>query len=336
VEDNEEEVEDNEEEVEDNEEEVEDNDEMVDNVEEQFVDNEEEEVEDNKEIQFEKKKNIIKNNLEDTENQKNNLNNQIIEQSSEEEDNSELLVENIELDNLKNKKNINNTDKYKIDIYATDQGDPKFYSNYLANLPSTYKNVVCIKLSSFSIPKNNYNITPLNNNLNIIIEKNNYNLKIEEGYYNINSLLNFINNKLNEINKNIEINLDKENKIIFKNLKSNKFSIFNNKNSICKIFGFFKSKYEDQNKYISEKAYNLSSNNKVYLFLENIDHNNYFAQIDLNESDINRSTLYFDKPIKNLSGLNLKFKYSKDPKNNDYYHFNNKPHKLTFELLTKK
>ena len=111
--------------------------------------------------------------------------------------------------------------------------------------------------------------------------------------------------------------------------------MINNKKNILNILGFKRNNYSGMNNYISEENYNLSSNDKIYLFLENLDNNRYFAKLDLNTKNTNKVESYFKKPIESLSGLNLKFKYSDDPKINDYYHFNNKPHKLTFEVLTK-
>jgi hypothetical protein len=267
---------------------------------------------------------------------RNNNNKFIIEDSSDEDtgiDYTNIINEESDEHIINN----NNLNINEVTILSKKDCKEEHCNNYTAKLSSIYNDVVGIELESCNIPSNNYNIIPLNNTFEYIINKRRKIIRIQEGKYDIDKLIKALCVGFEKYNDNIKIILE-NNYITIENKDRVKFYMIRCNKTISLLLGFKDINYENNHKYKAENQYNLSINNSFYLFIDNIS-NNYFAKIDCNNKKINllnASSNFINNPIKTLSKLNLKFKYSSNKEMNDYYHFNNKVHKLNFKIITKK
>ena len=164
------------------------------------------------------------------------------------------------------------------------------------------KYIIGIKLMSYSIPQPRYNIEVGKNNIFRIKNTNNeiIELILNSGKYVIDNLIEKLNTKSEkykfELNEEqiVEITSDESFEIIPTPLSN-------------EILGFI-SLCKETNKYIAEKPWDLRIEEKVFLFLNNIDYSTPFAVLYINNQG--NYQFKFEKPII-LNKLDLSFKDSK-------------------------
>jgi hypothetical protein len=165
----------------------------------------------------------------------------------------------------------------------------------------TIENIVGIKLMSYSIPEARYNIESEKNNIfqiknitNEIIE-----LKLNSGKYSIESLLEKLNTKFEKykfqlnVEQFVEISSDETFEIISTPLSREVLGF----TSICK----------DNSKFVADKSWDLRIEEKIFLFINNIDNTRPFAILYKNNQGNN--PIKFEELIK-LDKLELSFKDS--------------------------
>ena len=184
---------------------------------------------------------------------------------------------------------------------------------------SNVNNISLIKLISYSLPNNIYNINNNNNELIINFENDdNVVIKIKPGKYNINNLINNINDKLENIQlsltdtQNIKITSEKPFRLVKTNLSYNNL-------------GFKKYNEEFEKNLLSDHIWDLRLPDKLYLFIDNINNNIPFGILYFNK--IIQSEIKFDDPI-NLNNFHIRI----CDKNKNLYDFNNLKHTLNFQL----
>ena len=213
---------------------------------------------------------------------------------------------------------INNTKFYQMEIH-----NENFSSYYTYNFEKL-DNIASIKLLSYSIPSINFNIEEDKNNIfefefeaNDVIE-----IKLESGKYGIDELLNSLNKNeyglifsLDNITQKVTVSSEKE------------FKINPSPLSISNLF-FTDNNYENLKEYKATKIFDLRSDNKISLYLNNIDNNSPFA-ILYPESTSN-AILNFENLI-SLEKLDILFKDSKGRIHNFY----NSEHNISLQLEVK-
>ena len=286
--------------------------------------------------QLVKKKDELLNIVEKLKNKNNNK--YIIEDSSDEDvciDYTNIINEDSEEYN----NNIIKDNSVNIDdifVSSKEYSKNNNYNTYSIPLKKEFKNVIGLELGNCNIPSNNYNIIPSNNSFEYIINHRRKIIRIQEGKYNIKKLIKALHVGFEKYGDKIKITINND-YITITNLDRIKFYIVNCNKTISKLLGFKKINYENEYIYKAEEKFNLNVKNILYLFIDNIS-NSYFAKIDSDNKKIilsNRASIFVNNP-KKLRELNIRFKYSVNNKNKDYYHFNNKPHTLIFKIITKK
>jgi len=213
---------------------------------------------------------------------------------------------------------INNTKFYQMEIH-----NENFSSYYTYNFEKL-DNIASIKLLSYSIPSINFNIEEDKNNIfefefeaNDVIE-----IKLESGKYCIDELLSSLNKNehglifsLDNITQKVTVSSEKE------------FKINPSPLSISNLF-FTDNNYENLKEYKATKIFDLRSDNKISLYLNNIDNNSPFA-ILYPESTSN-AILNFENLI-SLEKLDILFKDSKGRIHNFY----NSEHNISLQLEVK-
>jgi hypothetical protein len=282
-------------------------------------DNKEKELE-NKEIEFNKK-------LKEFENKEKEFNNKKLELDQLENRLNLMSENNKVLDfELKKKKKIlddilekyqNEIEKVYLQMEISSDSESEFVHNF-----REIQNISAIKLLSYSLPDSIYNIDNNNNNLVLKTKENNdIIVKIVPGNYKIENLLEKLNKNLEQ--HKITFELNDTQKII---VKSNDQKEFMLQDSILlnKVLGFNNfSEYKDN--FLSENIWDLRSNNKLYIYIDNIRDNVPFGII------------YFDNivssEIKFEDGINLShFKIRILDSNNNLYDFNNLKYSLNFQF----
>jgi hypothetical protein len=163
----------------------------------------------------------------------------------------------------------------------------------------TIENIVGIKLMSYSIPEARYNIESEKNNIfqiknitNEIIE-----LKLNSGKYSIESLLEKLNTKSEKykfqlnVEQFVEINSDEIFEIISTPLSR-------------EVLGFT-SNCKENSKFIADKLWDLRIEEKIFLFINNLDDSKPFAVLYKNNQG--NDSFKFEKLIK-LDKLELSFR----------------------------
>jgi hypothetical protein len=213
---------------------------------------------------------------------------------------------------------INNTKFYQMEIH-----NENFSSYYTYNFEKL-DNIASIKLLSYSIPSINFNIEEDKNNIfEFEFEANNViEIKLESGKYGIDELLNSLNKNeyglifsLDNITQKVTVSSEKE------------FKINPSPLSISNLF-FTDNNYENLKEYKATKIFDLRSDNKISLYLNNIDNNSPFA-ILYPESTSN-AILNFENLI-SLEKLDILFKDSKGRIHNFY----NSEHNISLQLEVK-
>ena len=167
---------------------------------------------------------------------------------------------------------------------------------------------------SYSLPQTRFNINKYNNTLSFKINEDISNININPGKYTIDEIIIILNNKLS----NIKISINNEQNIVIES--ENNFNIIETVMS-KDVFGFI-SECSNNNKYTSDKLWDLRINDKVYLYLNNLSDNPLGVLYFNGQSDIQ---FKFQEPF-DLDYLDITFK---DVKGREH-DFNNLPHSLSF------
>ena len=163
------------------------------------------------------------------------------------------------------------------------------------------ENIIGIKLMSYSIPQARYNIESEKNNIFQIKNMNNeiIELKLNSGKYSIESLLEKLNTKSEKykfelnVEQIVEISSDESFEIISTPLSREVLGF----TSICK----------DNTKFIADKSWDLRIEEKIFLFINNIDNTRPFTVLYTNNQG--NDSIKFEEVIK-LDKLELSFKDS--------------------------
>ena len=172
-------------------------------------------------------------------------------------------------------------------------------------------NIIGIKLMSYSIPQPRYNIEENKNNIfKIIIDGEEKEYTLKSGKYKIEDVLSILGNKTGLIfnlnyEQKVEISLKKE-KIVEENEINKTFDIIPTTLSI-EILGMT-SASTNNNTYTAEKTWDLRIEDKIYLFINNIEEKIPLAVLYLGNQAVQQ--FRFEEPI-NLNRLELHFKDSK-------------------------
>ena len=183
-------------------------------------------------------------------------------------------------------------------------------SNYIFEF-NKISNITGVKLMSYSIPQPRYNIEENKNNIfkyifngeTIEVELKTGKYKIEELLYNLTKKTNLIFDLNYEQKVDVKINI-KEDSV--DNLDVNTFEIVSTPLS-KEILGFT-SECTNSNNYIADRTWDLRVEDKIYLFLDNIENTLPFAVLYLNNQAVQQ--FKFEEPIE-LDKLELTFKDSK-------------------------
>jgi len=163
------------------------------------------------------------------------------------------------------------------------------------------ENIIGIKLMSYSIPQARYNIESEKNNIFQIKNMNNeiIELKLNSGKYSIESLLEKLNTKSEKykfelnVEQIVEISSDESFEIISTPLSREVLGF----TSICK----------DNTNFIADKSWDLRIEEKIFLFINNIDNTRPFTVLYTNNQG--NDSIKFEELIK-LDKLELSFKDS--------------------------
>jgi hypothetical protein len=206
----------------------------------------------------------------------------------------------------------------KIKKYLLDVSSENSLTYYTYNF-NTINNIIGIQLEKFSIPEIEYNIEEdINNIFELEIDNENKQIILGDGKYDINSLI----ETLNTNDLQLEFGLDEVSQKI--TVKSNRNFIILPSTLSFNILGFVGS-YNNNNEYKADKCFDLRRDNKVYLYLNNIDNTNPLAILYPNQTP--NAEIKFENPI-SLDKLDIVFKNSKGHLCN----FHNLEHSLTFNI----
>jgi hypothetical protein len=225
----------------------------------------------------------------------------------------------------RNKIKKTNRDYHEIKISSSEYVEPEFFNDYIAELKEPLKKVVKLELSSYKLPQSKYQFTYVGNE-----EKRTISLVPEKD---INELIRELQNAFNDGEDKLRIKLLKNNKIEISAKHS--FDILVNDQALCEVLGFTKLSYFGKKKYVSDKEYNISLMNKLYMYLENIIDDQPFAILDINDDTIeNQNNTNYKIPIDELNELHIKFKNKADSSDNYLHDFQDQDHELNFKVST--
>jgi hypothetical protein len=173
---------------------------------------------------------------------------------------------------------------------------------------------------SYSLPAVRFNITNDNNNIfKFKIDGVETIVEVPSGKYDIADLIYRLNELLLEYN--IKLSISIEQKIIIES--DNNFELIET-NMIKYNLGFTKiGEYVIKNNYISENVWDLRIDDKVYLYLSNLEDETPFGVLYFTGHSV--SQFKFQNPF-NLNKLDIIFKNSYG----GLYNFHNLPHILSF------
>lgn len=173
-------------------------------------------------------------------------------------------------------------------------------SKYVFNF-NKISNIHGIKLMSYSIPVPRYNIEEDKNNIfKIKSNEETTEIKLNSGKYKIDDLLGVLNKK-----SNLTFELNYEEKVEVKD--ENEFEIIPTPLSM-EVLGFTETPSELANEYVANKTWDLRVEDKVYLFINNVEENIPFAVLYTGNQAVQQ--FKFDEPIE-LDNLEIEFKDSK-------------------------
>ena len=195
-------------------------------------------------------------------------------------------------------------------------------SNYVFKINSI-KNVISIKLVSYSLPIPRFNIECDKNNTFIYTVNSHENtINIPTGNYSIDELILLLNTCSQKFNENITFTLNTNQKIIFQSSNIDDkikiiptiFSKFN--------LGFISESNENYT-HTADNIWDLRIENKLYLYLNNLSDEVPFGVLYFNTQSISQFKF---QDLFNLDNLEIIFKDSKGLP----YNFYNLPHSLNF------
>ena len=193
--------------------------------------------------------------------------------------------------------------------------NPKCSSSYIYPV-NNIDNVIGIKLVSYSLPIPRYNIDTRNNLFKFKLNEEEKEIIIKPGKYTIDNLINYIDNKLKEINENITMSLNEEQLVSFTTTTDDKLEIIQTYLSTNNL-GFI-----DDN--TATNPWDLRMDDRIYLYLSNLAEDIPFGVLYFNNNEqICQWT--FEKPYL-LNELIIKFKDSKGYE----WNFNGLSHNLSF------
>jgi len=164
-------------------------------------------------------------------------------------------------------------------------------------------NIIGLKLMSYSIPQARYNIEENKNNIfKIIVGGTMREAKINSGKYKIEDLITILANKTG---LNFELNCEEKIEISQKTGEE-PFDIV--QTPLSKDVLGFVSSCNNELKFIADKTWDLRIEDKIYLFINNIEESVPFAVLYLGNQAVQQ--FRFEEPI-NLNKLELVFKDSK-------------------------
>ena len=172
-------------------------------------------------------------------------------------------------------------------------------------------NIIGVKLMSYSIPQPRYNIEENKNNIfKIESAQSTKEFKLNSGKYKIEDILMILSNKSNlnfELNyeQKVEISSKKKN-IEDETEEPESFDIVPTILS-KEILGFVNN-CSNKNKYVADKTWDLRIEDKIYLFINNINESIPLAVLYLGNQAVQQ--FRFEEPV-NLNKLELYFKDSK-------------------------
>jgi hypothetical protein len=234
---------------------------------------------------------------------------------------------------------------FKSEYTQFEVSDAENKSNYTWSL-DIIKNIIGIKLATYSIPLPRFNIEENKNNI-FIFKLNNeeHTVNLITGKYTIDELLTILDEKIKKINKTLSIYINTEQKVIFKSSNVEDNIIIINTMLSKENLGFLvnttdqniteqnidqtiedlniEQNAKNHNIQIADKCWDLRIDNKVYLYLNNLSDEIPFGILYFNGSAV--SQFKFEKPF-NLTKLEIVFKDSYGMP----YNFYNLPHSLTF------
>ena len=229
----------------------------------------------------------------------------------------EIETKNAELEKLINNYKYLFNSQY-IHVEVTDSQNRSAYNFPLNNI----NNVISIKLNHYSLPNIQFNIEENKNNA-LIIKKDNIEMKIliNKGKYTIDSLLDALNSKLD----NIKLSLTQEQTIKIESLNDSKFDLLPTLLSTNNLG--FTSDSTNNTSYTADNIWDLRIDNKVYLYITNLSNNVPFG-ILFNHGN-SHCEFKFKEPF-DIDSLDIVFK---DSKGNNY-NFYNLEHSLSFMIQT--
>ncbi len=185
------------------------------------------------------------------------------------------------------------------------------------------KNVIGIKLMSYSLPVPRFNVEQNKNDIfTYSLNNNSHTINVPTGKYTIEELILALNNKNKEINENIKFSVNNEQRIIFESTNTeDKIEIIPTLLSKENLGFYFSS--SDKHSHISDKIWDLRIENKVYLYLNNLSDEVPFGILYFNGQSV--SQFKFKDPF-DLNNLEIVFKDS----NGLPYNFYGLSHSLSF------
>ena len=186
------------------------------------------------------------------------------------------------------------------------------------------ENVYSIKLLNYSIPNNMFNIEEDKNNTfeYQIDDEEIKEITLETGKYTIDELIKGLNK--NEFGILFELDEVTQKIIVTSN---DIFKIIPSPLSII-VLGFSDNNYSNNTEYKASKMYDLRNDNKVLLYLNNIDNQQPFSILIPNSTC--EAVINFEEPI-TLNKLDILFKYTKGRIHNFY----NLEHSVSLQIEVK-
>ena len=185
------------------------------------------------------------------------------------------------------------------------------------------KNVIGIKLMSYSLPMPRFNIEKNKNHIfTYKINENEFSVVLPTGRYSIDELIFVLNDKIKKINDTLSFSVNNEQRIIFESSNEEENieiipTLLSKEN-----LGFILSA-SDKNKHLSDRIWDLRIDDKVYLYLNNLSDEVPFGILYFNGQSI--SQFKFQDPF-DLNNLEINFKDSKGM----MYNFYELSHSLSF------
>ena len=232
---------------------------------------------------------------------------------------------------------------FKTEYIQFEVSNPENKSTYTWSL-DLIKNIIGIKLMTYSIPLPRFNIEENKNNIfSFKLNDKEHSITLVTGKYTIDELITTLDEKIKKINETLTIHINMEQKVIFESSniedtitiintmlsKENLGFLVNIDQNIAEknidqtVDQNIKDNTKNHNIQIANKCWDLRIDNRVYLYLNNLSEEIPFGILYFNGNAV--SQFKFEKPF-NLTNLEIIFKDSYGMP----YNFHNLPHSLTF------